>query len=367
MAVILTTTTSYLSPIYFDFDKIMTLSQDSPSILPIAAKAAKSFAIDVGQSWFTPLGRQSQPIRLPGTDCTIKPLVPLSTLTSFKVGGPAELYVAPRRIEDLQASLDWANTRSVPITLLGAGSNLLISDRGLPGLVICTRHLRHTHFDEAAGQIVAAAGEPIARLAWRVAERGWRGLEWAVGIPGTVGGAVVMNAGAHNACAADVLVDTQVLSIDGSAEILTPTKLAFGYRTSALQLHNPALAQLRLVTQATWQLQPGHHPEQVMAETMAHMTQRRTTQPYNLPSCGSVFRNPTPYTAGWLIEQAGLKGYQIGGAQIAQRHANFILNCGGASAADIFQLIRHIQYKVEQNWSLWLEPEVKMMGEFQMA
>jgi UDP-N-acetylmuramate dehydrogenase len=264
----------------------MTLSQDSPSILPITAKATKSFAADVGQSWFTPLGRQAQPIRIPGTDCTIKPLVPLSTLTSFKVGGPAELYVAPRKVEDLQASLDWANSQGVPITLLGAGSNLLISDRGLPGLVICTRHLRHTQFDEASGQVIAAAGEPIARLAWRVAERGWRGLEWAVGIPGTVGGAVVMNAGAHNSCIADTVLDTEVLSIHGDTEILTPEDLAFGYRTSALQLHHPSLAQvLRLVTQATLQLQPGYNPEQVMADTMTHMTQRRTTQLTKLWQC----------------------------------------------------------------------------------
>lgn len=346
----------------------MTLSQDPPSVFSPAAKATKSFLLEAGQSWFTPVGRPSSPIRLPGTDCTIKPLVSLSTLTSFKVGGPAELYVAPRRLDDLQASLNWAHARGLPITLLGAGSNLLISDQGLPGLVICTRYLRQTQFNDASGQVIAAAGEPIARLAWRVAERGWSGLEWAVGIPGTVGGAVVMNAGAHNACAADVLVNTQILAIDGREETLIPEQMEFGYRTSALQLHSPSKAQgLRLVTQATWQLQPGHDPEQVMAETMTHMTQRRTTQPYNLPSCGSVFRNPTPYKAGWLIEQEGLKGYQIGGAQIAQRHANFILNCGGASATDIFQLIRHIQQKVEKNWSLLLEPEVKMLGDFQFA
>lgn len=346
----------------------MTLSQDSPSIHSPAAKATKSLLMDAGQSWFSTLGRQTQTIRLPGTDCVIKPLVPLSTLTSFKVGGPAELYVAPRQIEELQASLDWANARGLPITLLGAGSNLLISDRGLPGLVICTRHLRYTHFDETTGRVVAAAGEPLARLAWRAAERGWRGLEWAVGIPGTVGGAVVMNAGAHNACTADVLVDTQVLSIDGNSETFKADKLAFGYRTSALQLPYPSAAEtLRLVAQASLQLQPSGNPEQVMAATMDHWNQRRTTQPYDLPSCGSVFRNPTPYKAGWLIEQAGLKGYQIGGAQIAQRHANFILNCGGATASDIFQLIRHIQKKVEQHWALELEPEVKMLGEFQLA
>ncbi len=346
----------------------MALSQDSPSIHSSAAKVTKSLMVDAGHSWFAPLGRQLQAIRLPGTDCLIKPQVPLSTLTSFKVGGPAELYVAPRCTEDLQASLDWANSRGLPITLLGAGSNLLISDRGLPGLVIGTRRLRYAYFDEASGQVIAAAGEPIARLAWRAAERGWRGLEWAVGIPGTVGGAIVMNAGAHQSCAADILVDTEVLSIDGTSTILTPNQLAFGYRTSALQLQYPSKAQvMKLVAQATLQLQPGHSPEQVMTETVAHMTQRRTTQPYHLPSCGSVFRNPTPYKAGWLIEQTGLKGYQIGGAQIAQRHANFILNCGGASASDIFQLIHHIQQKVEQHWSLQLEPEVKMLGEFQLA
>ncbi len=316
------------------------------------------------------LGRQPQPIRIPGTDCTIKPQVPLSTMTSFKVGGPAELYVAPRKIEDLQASLDWANQRGLPITMLGAGSNLLISDQGLPGLVICTRYLRAAQFDEATGRVTVAAGEPLTRLAWQVAERGWRGFEWAVGIPGTVGGAVVMNAGAHHACAADVLMGTEVLYSDGHTELLLPAQLNFAYRTSALQMHGAEADRsqpLRLVTQTTFQLQPGHCPEQVMADTMTHMTQRRTTQPYNMPSCGSVFRNPTPYKAGWLIEQVGLKGHQIGGAQIAQRHANFILNCGGATAGDIFSLIQHIQNRVEQQWALQLEPEVKMLGEFQMA
>jgi len=354
----------------------MTLSQDSPSIQsPVSAASAyptkaKSFldsALDTAPTWFTVLGRQPQSIRIPGTDCIIKPQVPLSSLTSFKVGGPAELYVAPRQIEDLQASLDWANQRDLPITLLGAGSNLLISDRGLSGLVICTRHLRYTQFDEAAGRVTAAAGEPLTRLAWQVAERGWRGFEWAVGIPGTVGGAVVMNAGAHSACTADVLVDTEVFYSDGGVKLLLPDQLDFAYRTSALQVHGASAGPLRLVTRATFQLQPGHHPEQVLADTMTHMTQRHTTQPYNLPSCGSVFRNPMPYKAGWLIEQAGLKGHQIGGAQIAQRHANFILNCGGATASDIFTLIRYIQNRVEQQWSLKLEPEVKMLGEFQPA
>ena len=296
---------------------------------------------------------------LPGTDCPLRAQASLASLTSFRVGGPAEWYVAPQRLEDLQASFEWGHSQGLPLTLLGAGSNLLISDRGLPGLVICTRHLRRTQFDEETGTVTAGAGEPIARLAWQAAERGWEGLEWAVGIPGTVGGAVVMNAGAHKSCTADILVNVQTLSPTGVMEALTPEELGFQYRTSSLQGGD------RLVVEATFQLKPGADPVQVRAATSQHLEQRRRSQPYHLPSCGSVFRNPDTRSAAWLIEQLGLKGYTIGGAQVAERHANFILNCGGAQASDIFQIIRHIQQQVEQHWSLWLEPEVKILGEFQ--
>lgn len=299
------------------------------------------------------------PLYLPGTDCPLRSQVSLASLTSFRVGGPAEWYVAPRRLEDLQASFEWAYAKGLPLTLLGAGSNLLVSDRGLPGLVICTRHLRHTQFDPDTGRVTTGAGEPIARLAWQAAERGWEGLEWAVGIPGTIGGAVVMNAGAHQNCTADLLVNVQTISPTGIVEVLTPQELGFSYRTSILQ------GGTRLVSQATFQLKPGANPKQVRAITAQHLEQRRNSQPYHLPSCGSVFRNPEPHAAGWLIEQLGLKGYQIGGAQVAERHANFILNCGGAKASDIFQIIRHVQEQVEQHWSLCLEPEVRILGEFQ--
>ncbi|HEY9637801.1 MAG TPA: UDP-N-acetylmuramate dehydrogenase [Coleofasciculaceae cyanobacterium] len=298
-------------------------------------------------------------LTLPRTNCLLRPQVSLANLTSFRVGGPAEWYIAPQHLEDLQTSFEWAQSQDLPITLLGAGSNLLISDRGLPGLVICTRHLRQTHFDPDTGTVTAGAGEPIARLAWQAAERGWEGLEWAVGIPGTVGGAVVMNAGAHKNCTADILVNVQTLSPTGIIERLTPQDLGFSYRTSILQGGN------RLVTQATFQLKPGADPKKVRAATSGHLEQRRQSQPYHLPSCGSVFRNPDAHPAAWLIEQIGLKGYTIGGAQVAERHANFILNCGGAKANDIFQIIRHVQQQVEQHWSLLLEPEVRILGEFQ--
>jgi UDP-N-acetylmuramate dehydrogenase len=302
--------------------------------------------------------RVYSPISLPGSSKQIQSQVSLAPLTSFRVGGPAEWYIAPSTTTELQASFDWANSEGMPITLLGAGSNLLVSDCGLPGLVIGTRHLRHVHFDVETGRLTAGAGESIPRLAWLAAKRGWQGLEWAVGIPGTVGGAVVMNAGAHTSSTDKILVNASVLSSNGTLELLSPQALGYRYRTSGLQGGN------RLVTQATFQLQPGFEKAVVMATTTKHLNDRRTNQPYHLPSCGSVFRNPGPKTAGWLIEQTGLKGYQIGGAQVAVRHANFILNCGWATASDIFELICYVQQQVERQWSLLLEPEVKILGEF---
>jgi len=302
--------------------------------------------------------RVYSPISLPGSSKQIQSQVSLAPLTSFRVGGPAEWYIAPSTTTELEASFDWANSEGMPITLLGAGSNLLVSDCGLPGLVIGTRHLRHVNFDVETGRLTAGAGESIPRLAWLAAKRGWQGLEWAVGIPGTVGGAVVMNAGAHTSSTDKILVNASVLSSNGTLELLSPQALGYRYRTSGLQGGN------RLVTQATFQLQRGFEKAVVMATTTKHLNDRRTNQPYHLPSCGSVFRNPGPKTAGWLIEQTGLKGYQIGGAQVAVRHANFILNCGWATASDIFELICYVQQQVERQWSLLLEPEVKILGEF---
>ncbi|MBE9215006.1 UDP-N-acetylmuramate dehydrogenase [Plectonema cf. radiosum LEGE 06105] len=304
---------------------------------------------------------KNEGIPLSGTDCIIKPQVALSAYTSYRVGGPAEWLVAPRSSESLQASVAYAKEHQLSITVLGAGSNLLISDDGIPGLVIATRHMRHTNFDTETGMVTFAAGESIPALAWAAAELGWEGFEWAVGIPGTIGGAVVMNAGAHNSCIADMLVSIEVLTPDGTLQILSGEQLNYSYRTSVLQGSN------LIVTQATLQLQPGADPAEVTARTKQHKEHRLATQPYHLPSCGSVFRNPTPHSAGRLIEQTGLKGFQIGQAQVAQRHANFIVNCGGATANDIFNLIRHVQYQVQERWSIGLHPEVKMMGEFQTA
>lgn len=300
----------------------------------------------------------SAPIVLPGTSAQIHPQMPLADYTTYRVGGAAQWYAAPRNCQELEAAFDWFGAQDLPLTLLGAGSNLLISDQGVAGLVVSARHLRGSSFDEERGVITASAGEPIAKIAWQAAKRGWGGLEWAVGIPGTVGGAVVMNAGAHNHCAAEVLTNAAVMTPEGRVETLTPEELGFSYRTSRLQ------GDRRMVVEASFQLRPGHSREEIMTATTRNLHARKSSQPYDKPSCGSVFRNPTPQYAAQLIECLGLKGYRIGGAEVSERHANFILNAGNAKAQDIFNLIRHVQAEVAARRAVNLEPEVKILGQF---
>jgi len=332
----------------------MTLSQSLPNtpnptvqvrVTPIANKESM-------------MDDPDYPVWPASLDCEIKSQVSLASYASLRTGGLAEWYAAPRSRRDLEGCLSWAKQANLPITLIGMGSNLLISDRGLPGLVLSLRHLRSIQFDAALGQITASAGEPIARLAWQAADRGWQGLVWAVGIPGSVGGAVVMNAGAHGQCIADILVKTTVLDASGELLELAPADLHYQYRSSSLQNTN------QIVLQATFQLQPGGNPEEVTAATTADLDQRRATQPYHLPSCGSVFRNPPGHKAAQLIDQLGLKGTQIGGAQVSERHANFIVNCGQATSTDIYQLMCYVQQQVHNHYGIFLEPEVKLLGKF---
>jgi UDP-N-acetylmuramate dehydrogenase len=278
-------------------------------------------------------------------------------MTTFRVGGPAEWYCEPHAEAELLLCLQWANSLGVPVTLLGAGSNLLISDAGLVGLVISTRWLRGVHL-QADGRVWAAAGEPLINVVRLAAKQGWSGLEWAVGIPGTVGGAVVMNAGAHAQETATPLVEANLVDEHQNYRTLASADLGFSYRHSLLQ------ERPWVVTGACFQLQTGHDPVEVSALTQRNWEQRQRSQPYDKPSCGSVFRNPPQHKAGWLIEQTGLKGFQIGGAQVAHRHANFILNANQASASDIHRLIHYVQDQVYRQWSLLLVPEVRILGDF---
>jgi UDP-N-acetylmuramate dehydrogenase len=271
--------------------------------------------------------------------------VGLADYTTWRVGGEAQWFAEPENREQLQALLAWAHQERLPWGVIGAGSNLLISDQGLPGLTLCNRRLQGLVLEASSGLIEAEAGEPIPTLARRAARAGLSGLEWSVGIPGTVGGAAVMNAGAQGGPEAPFE--------------LTADQLDFAYRHSRLQL------EPLVVLAARFQLQPGQDPAAVSQRTSANLHSRTSTQPYQQPSCGSVFRNPEPQKAGQLIEALGLKGLQVGGAEVSPIHANFIVNTGGATAADIDQLIAEVQQQVRAAHGIALHPEVKRLGPFE--
>jgi UDP-N-acetylmuramate dehydrogenase len=326
----------------------MTLSQDrSPSL---TTQIQQSVQVDPAPP---------QELEIP-KDCPIRFAVSLKGLTTWKVGGLAQWYLEPRTLAETQTGLAWARQNDLPITIIGAGSNLLISDRGLPGLVICTRHLRHvnTQFDSETSSVSADAGKMVASLAWQAARRGWGGMEWAAGIPGTLGGAVVMNAGAHGHSMQEILVSTDVLNLDGSIETLTNQDLNYSYRTSNLQNDS------RIVLSAKFELNTAGDAEEIKARTFRDLEKRHSKQPYDRPSCGSVFRNPSPQHAAALIEGLGLKGHRIGDAEVSTLHANFIINRQDAKASDIRELIFYVQSQVKAKHSIELETEVKMLGEF---
>ena len=282
----------------------------------------------------------------------------LREFTTWKVGGPAEWFAEPSRQDELIAHAVWAAASGVPYRCIGAGSNLLIADAGLAGLTLCNRRLQGSRLDPDEGWVEAEAGEPIPTLARKAARSGLHGLEWAVGIPGTVGGAVVMNAGAQGGCTAEWLHSVRVLDPcrPEAPFDLAAADLAFAYRHSRLQ------QEPLLVLSARFLLEAGHDPAATTARTSANLHSRTSTQPYQQPSCGSVFRNPEPLKAGQLIESLGLKGLAIGQAQVSPIHANFIVNTGAATAAEIDALIRLVQQRVQEARGVLLHPEVKRLG-----
>jgi UDP-N-acetylmuramate dehydrogenase len=291
------------------------------------------------------------------TPSALRPAVCLQEFTTWKVGGSAEWFAEPADEAELITLISWAQQQGLPTRCIGAGSNLLIADAGLAGLTLCNRRLQGSRLD-AGGMVEAKAGEPIPTLARKAARAGLHGLEWAVGIPGTVGGAVVMNAGAQGGCTAEWLVSVRVLD-PRQPDIpfeLSAAELDFSYRHSKLQ------GEPLIVLSARFQLEAGHDPTAITTRTSTNLHSRTSTQPYQQPSCGSVFRNPEPQKAGRLIEELGLKGLSIGGAMVSPIHANFIVNTGGATAADIDALIRTVQQRVLQAHGIALQAEVKRLG-----
>ncbi|MBU9720440.1 MULTISPECIES: UDP-N-acetylmuramate dehydrogenase [Bacillaceae] len=279
---------------------------------------------------------------------------PLKNHTTWKIGGPAQIFFEPDSIEGLKKGMSAIADADVPWFVLGKGSNLLISDKGLEGVVIKMGD-NLTHLEEDGETITVGAGYSLIKLATIMSKKGLSGLEFAGGIPGSVGGAVFMNAGAHGSDISNILVKAHVLMPDGTLKWLSKDDMDFSYRTSRLQNDGGVCVE------AIFKLTTGDK-DTIKQELQANKEYRRNTQPWNYPCCGSVFRNPLPQHAGKLIEESGLKGFSIGDAQISEMHANFIVNKGEATAQNVIDLIQHIQQTIYEKYQVTLETEVERIG-----
>jgi UDP-N-acetylmuramate dehydrogenase len=284
---------------------------------------------------------------------------PMSLHTSFRIGGPADLYTVTTSTQELVEVVALAREHGIPYLIVGRATNILVSDRGIRGLVI-ENGGQELWFEDGA-VLYAESGALLADLARESARRGLKGLEWAVGIPGSVGGAIVGNAGAYNGYIGDVTRKATVLTANGTVHQLSAREIGFGYRTSRFKERAAGGAQ-EVILSAELVLQP--EPAQALAEKMADYTRRREASQPKEPSVGSIFKRTKQYPAGFLIEQAGLKGTRIGGAQISPKHANFIVNLGGARAADVKALIDLAQEQVKEQFGAELELEIELVGEW---
>ena len=293
----------------------------------------------------------------------ITPLVddPMARHTSLKVGGPADVYLRAFTIDELCHCVGLARVQEVPYLILGRGSNVLVSDRGIRGCVIenrCQRHRIEVADDGGLAVLSAESGASLPALAHLTAHAGWAGLEWAIGIPGSVGSVIVNNAGAHGGCIADVLRRVQVLSTDGTTTTWDVKDLGLTYRSSCLKGRHGA----EVILSAEFALTRASRTaiSHRLAEFIEH---RRRTQPTD-PSLGSMFKNPPGDYAGRLIDRAGLKGTQVGGAMVSPVHANFFVNTGQSTAADFLALIELVREAVRQRFGVELELEIELVGEW---
>lgn len=278
---------------------------------------------------------------------------PLAKHTSFEIGGPADLYVIPETVEEVRDVVSACRAAEVPYFVLGNGSDLLVSDEGYRGVIIALAD-GFTNVSIDGGEMCCQAGVSLREASEMACELGLSGLEFACGIPGSIGGACFMNAGAYDGCIADVLKSVRVIMPDGSLETIGVDDLALGYRAS--RVRDEGL----VVLTATFRLHAGD-PERIRAR-MDELTQRRESkQPLDKPSAGSTFKRPEGHFAGKLIMDAGLQGYQVGGAAVSKKHAGFVVNLGGATAADVHAVIEHVQDEVERQFGVRLEPEVRFL------
>lgn len=273
--------------------------------------------------------------------------------TTLRLGGKADWLAFPRNAEEIAALYAEAGQAGLPVTVIGHGSNLLVLDGGIRGLVIrVEKNMRSIHRE--GNRLIAQAGAMLGTAAAAAAEAGLTGLEFASGIPGTVGGGMTMNAGAYGGEMSDVTVRVDGITPDGKPISLNRDEMRFGYRTSAVKERN------LIVTEVTMELQPGD-PAGIRAKMSELNARRAEKQPLDVPSAGSTFKRPEGFFAAALIDQCGLKGYSIGGAQVSRKHAGFLVN-NGSSSRDYLALVRHVQQVVQEQTGVQLEPEIRIVG-----
>lgn len=278
---------------------------------------------------------------------------PMAKHTSFRIGGAAEVMAFPKSGEELSKILKASALLDCKPAILGAGTNVLAPDEGIGGLVICLKDCMDGMEIQDETHIVVSAGVTMTRAAMFAANHGLSGMEFAHGIPGTVGGGVYMNAGAYGGCIGDICESVDVMDMEGNIRSCSAEEMDFSYRHSALEDGDG------IVIRAVFRLQPGE-PEEIKAAIKELQAKRLASQPLDYPSAGSAFKRPVGGYAAALIDQAGLKGFQIGGAAISAKHAGFAVNMGGATAEDVKELLRQVSDRVFENSGIRLEPEVRI-------
>lgn len=282
--------------------------------------------------------------------------LPLSSCTSFKIGGPADAYLEVQDMRDLPPILHFCKVNRLSIMVVGNGTNLLAGDNGFRGVVIRLSGDPAAIRLSACGEVICPAGLSLKRLCLFAREHALAGLEFAYGIPGTVGGALFMNAGAYGGQMADVTLRAMAADVNGLHEIAA-ADLELGYRKSLFMTHRELV-----ITEVIFRLTEGNQ-EEIGAKMDTLLRRRREKQPLEFPSAGSYFKRPEGNYAGALIEGCGLKGYRVGGAQVSEKHAGFVVNRGGASCSDVLQLEQYVQEAVYQQYGIHLEREVQLVGE----
>ena len=281
---------------------------------------------------------------------------PMKRHTTFRIGGPADYFLLPSSSEEVKGIIEICKEEALPYFILGNGSNLLVSDDGYRGVII-QLYRNYGEISVEGNMICANAGALLSQIASAAKNASLTGFEFAGGIPGTLGGAVVMNAGAYGGEMKNVLKEVTVMTGDGEVITLPAEKLEMGYRTSIVKKNG------YLVLSAVLMLEEGD--QEAIKARMKELTEQRVSkQPLEFPSAGSTFKRPEGYFAGKLIMDAGLRGYQTGGAQVAEKHCGFVINKDNATAADVCRLMKDVQDKVKEQFGVTLEPEVKFLGDF---